>query len=208
MKTEIVSIMAVCFCALSAPPAKAAIVTIEIEAEIYSVSDPYNFFEGNIKVGDIIKGTYSYDTSTPDSEPLGYAGLYEHHNPTAGISLNIGDFNFRTDPDNVDFVVAILNDYLPSKKDQFWMRSYNNLPLPSGVAVDGISWQLDENFGNAISGTALPTDPLVLDDWQENILSFGSDRRYGIFAHVTSAVPEPSTILLFGLGGLFLRKRG
>jgi len=209
MKTKIVSIMAACFCAISfcAKPAEATLITIQIEAVVDSVRDEGGYLEGKISPGDIITGAYTYDLLTPDSEPLAYAGIYEHDSAPGGISLSVGGFDFTTDPDNVDFVVAVLNDYPPWGKDQVWMTSYNNLPLGNGVAVDIISWQLDDPTGTGISSTELPTSPLVLDDWQSNILAFGADRRYGIFAHVTSAVPEPATIMLVAIGAVFLRKR-
>lgn len=193
---------------LSPPHARAALVTIQIEAVVDSLQDEGNYLEGKIEVGDIITGSYTYDLSTPDSEPLAYAGIYEHHNTPAGISLSVGGFDFKTDPDNVDFVVAILNDCPPSGKDQVWMTSYSNLPLSNGVGVDIISWQLDDPTGTAIFSTDLTAGPLVLDDWESVFgLSFGADRRYGIFAHVTSAVPEPASIMLVGISALFLRKR-
>ena len=209
MKTAIlfklsVVLWCVFFCV---PTVEAALITIDIIATVDSVDDQGNYLEGKISVGDTITGYYTYDLLTPDSEPLAYAGLYEHNNPPAGISLNVGGFNFRTDLDNIDFVVAILNDYPPLLKDQFWMRSYNNLPLSNGTTVDGISWQLDDLSGNALSNTDLPTTAPVIDDWEANVLNISGDRKFGIQAHVTSAVPEPATVLLIGLGGLLLRKR-
>lgn len=207
MKRGIILITAViCGLAFCVPRAEGTPITIEIEGSVEYVHDPAGHLEGKIKPGDTIIGTYTYDLLTPDSEPSAYAGLYEHHSPPAGISLNVGNFNFTTDPDNVDFVVAILNDYPPALKDQFWIRSYNNLPLPNGAVVDGISWQLDDPTGTAISGTALPTGPPVLNQWES---IFGLEihiQKSLVRAHVTSAIPEPATLLLLGLGTLLLRK--
>lgn len=188
-------------------PAEAALITIEIEGVVDIVGDPENLLEGKIKTGDAIVGTYTYDLLTPDSEPYAWAGMYEHRNPPAGISLTVGDFTFATNPDNVDFVVAILNDYPPLLKDQFWMRSYNNISLHSGTMVDIISWQLDDPSGTALSSTSLLTGPPVLSDWQSNILVISGHRTFGIWGHITSAVPEPTTIFLFGIGFQLLRKR-
>jgi len=198
-----------CGLVFSPTPTEGTLITIEIEAVVDSVWDEANYLEGGISPGDTITGTYTYDLLTADSEPLGYGGLYEHDNPPAGISLHGGGFDFRTDPDNVDFVVAILNDYPPFAKDQVWMTSYNNLPLSNGLAVDSISWQLDDPSATALDSTALPGGPLILDDWLLNpLLIHGPSRGacFGISAHVISAIPEPCTILLLGAGVLFLRK--
>lgn len=208
MKRTIVLIaVAVLFWVL---PVKAQLITIKIEGVVDYVGDPYDYLEGKVSPGDAFTGTYTYDLLTVDSEPLAYAGVYEHDNPPSGISLNVGGFNFRTDPDNVDFVVAILNDYPPLGKDQVWMTSYNNLPLGNGVTVESISWELDDPTGNALSSHELPAGPPVLDDWLlAPLLIHGPSRgaSFGISAHVISAIPEPATIVLLSMGGLFLRKR-
>ena len=202
--------MAVCFCALFASPAQATLITIAIEAEIDYVSDPHNFFGGNINVGDIIKGSYSFESTTPDSSPIDpIQGNYWHYAPPAGIELNIDGFNFMTDPFNTAFRIVIRNN-TPSGNDIYGFESSNNLPLSNGTQVDYISWSLKDNTGSAVSSDALPTAFPFLGDWQENrLLISGPDRdaSFSINAHVTSAIPEPTMIILIGLGSLFLKKR-
>ena len=211
-KLKVVAIMAVCFCALSfcARPAQATLITIAIEAEIYSVGDPYNFFGGNIKVGDIIKGSYSYDTDTPDSSPSVTVGRYEYSPPhTHGIFLSISGFDFETDMSNVDFRIDIFNDSI-SGSDAYGLISYSNLPLVSGTNVDVIWWWLEDYSATALTSDALSTKAPDIDVWQFNrLMIHGPDRgkSFSIEAHVISAIPEPGTILLLGLGTMLLRKR-
>jgi len=197
--------------ALSVPPAEAALITIEITAEVDSVRDEANYLDGQINVGDIITGTYTYDSDTTDSNPLSTLGRYEHYAPPCGISLSVGGFDFETDTTNVDFLVAIANNYASGGiQDGYLLISYNNLPLSNGTLVDLISWQLDDPTATALSSDALPTTPPVLDDWQSIVgLRLQGERMesYLIDAHVTSAVPEPTSVLLFALGILLLRKR-
>ena len=192
---------------LTPAPAKAALITVEIEAVVDSVSDDGNYLEGKIKVGDIITGFYLYDSTTPDSNPSPYIGMYEHYTLPYGIKLSIGGFVFQSDPDDVDFLVSVGNAGGPYSMDNYLIASRNNLSLSNGAPVDRISWQLDDPTGTALSSDALPTAPPVLDDWQTDVLVFGADRRYGIGAHVTSAIPEPSTIILLSLAALVLSKR-
>ncbi len=183
------------------------LITIEVEGVVDDVRDQAGHLEGKVEVGDIIIGWYTYDTSTPDSAPSPSGALYEHYNSPAGISLSIGDFNFRTNPDNVDFAIGILNDYPPSMKDQFWLTSYNNLPLPNEAIVDIISWQLDDPTGTALSSTDLLPGPPILDNW-ESVFGLGIQiGKSHIRGHITSAIPEPVTMIFLTLGGLFLRKR-
>ncbi|MHC4742866.1 MAG: PEP-CTERM sorting domain-containing protein [Planctomycetota bacterium] len=192
---------------LGPPAAQAELVTIQIEALVDSVLDEGNYLEGKVQVGDIITGWYSYDSSTADSNPSEYIGMYEHYSSPYGISLSTGGFVFETDSANVDFSVSVGNAGGPYSMDNYRIVSRNNLSLSNGAPVDTISWQLDDPTGNALSSDALPTTAPVLDDWQSNTLSFGTVREYGIFAHVTSAVPEPGTVVLLAIGGLVLRRR-
>ncbi len=206
MKTKVFTILAVIMF-LSIFPAQAALITIEIEAIVDSVDDKDNYLEGQISPGDTITGFYIYDTDTPDTSPYSYIGHYQHYDAPAGISLSVGGFDFRTNPENIDFLVGIVNDGT-SGDDGYWLVSYNNLPLSNGTLVDSIVWQLNDPTGSAISSAALPTSAPVLEDWQSIVgLRLEGDRAFLVIAHVTSAIPEPVSILLLGLGSLFLRKK-
>lgn len=196
----------VCLLAFQSQRADATLITISIEAEVDYVEDLGNYLEGRINPGDIITGTYTYDSTTPDTNPSFEVGDYEHYSSPYGISLTVGGFLFATDPTNVSFLLEVVNDY-PSG-DSYLVLSYNNLPLSNGSVVDHISWQLDDPSGNALSSDLLPTLPPVLADWQSIVgLRLEGERAYIIDAHVTSAVPEPVTILLLAVGGLALVRR-
>ena len=201
--------VAVCMLVFGAGPARAALITIEIEAVVDYVEDRGpgdGYLDGMIGLGDIITGFYTYESTTPDTNPLERAGRYEHTTPPHGIFLSVGGFDFQTNPASVDFVIAIENDHPPD--DNYFLLSGNNLPLSNGAPLDEISWLLNDPTGSALSSAQLPITAPVLSEWESNILMFGADRLYGITAHVTSAIPEPATIILLGMGGLFLRKRG
>ena len=213
MKDVIISIIVVCGLSFCAPEAEATLITIEIEAVVDSVEDLGDgdgYLEGNIEVGDIITGSYIYDSSTLDSDPLDLIqGNYWHYALPAGISLTVGGFEFQTDPTDVQFRVAIRNDNL-SGDDIYWIHSDKNLPLSNGTPVDYVSWGLKDHTGSVFSSDSLPITAPILNQWQENRLRIETSRAFYVHGHVTSAIPETATVLLFGLGGLLLRirKRG
>jgi hypothetical protein len=200
----------VCSLAFQGQRADATLITISIEAEVDYVEDLGNYLEGRINPGDIITGTYTYESTTPDTNPSAYVGDYEHFAPPAGVSLSVGGFDFMTDPMNVDFLVAITNDGISGGlHDSYWICSYNNLPLSNGASVDEITWALRDPTASALSSDALPITPPVLDNWQSMVgLRLEGERAgYIVDAHVTSAVPEPGTIGLLTIGTLLLIRK-
>jgi hypothetical protein len=223
MTGKIVTIIVLCF-ALQASSVFAFPISIDITATVNYVSDYMNLLDGAINVGDLITGTYTYESTTVDLYPqVDTLGAYWHDTPPYGISLNTGGFVFRTDPTDVRFLVELGNDR-PTGKDFYLLRSYNNAPLSDELVVDHIAWQLDDSTQTVLSSDALPTVPPILDDWGQFGLTItgGIPDPYGIEdffirAAVTSAVlsgsqpvPEPSTMLLFGtevIGLLIFVKR-
>lgn len=173
-----------------------------------SIWDEGNYLEGRIRPGDIITGWYTYDSSTPDSSPSDMVqGNYWYYDSPAGLSLTVDGFTFETDPEDVEFRIAIRNDITPWGGDIYAIGSSNNLYVANDILVESITWQLYDPVGNALTSDSLPTMPPVLDDWESNLLRISGCRTFGISAHVTSAIPEPTTILLLGLATIFLRNR-
>jgi hypothetical protein len=184
-----------------------------------SVGDDYNLLQGAVHSGDSISGFYIYDSNTPDSEPTNVNfGFYQHSASPYGMTITIAGLTFQTDPANVDFAIAISDNY-NSSADFYTVTSNNNLSLDNGLSIDALWWQLDDHYGTVFSSDALPLTPPDLSQWQGNALqvnggsypfpSPGEKTLFDITCHVTDVwlVPEPSTLLLFGFGGLLLRKR-
>jgi hypothetical protein len=191
--------------ALSAATTNATIVTIGLTGEItYSELSIFH-------VGDIITGSYTYDTDALDRNLSPNIGLYEYTSSPYGIYLDVGDFVIQTDPEHVDFFISLGDNSYGD--DHYLLRSYNNLPLTNGLPVWHISWQLDDFSGTALSSDHLPAWPPVLEDWQSIyglMVTFGFKGGAGIRAQVISVelVPEPTTVVLLILGAVFsLRKR-
>jgi hypothetical protein len=205
------------FLLFSFTPARAEIIQIGLTGLVDSVTDPYNLLENGVHQNDPIAGFYIYDSATPDSKPqLLYYGEYVYSTTPFGISSVVGDLTFQTNPANVDFIIGVLNNEVASI-DGYEVSSHNNLELGNGVIVDDMGWKLDDFYGTALSSDALPLMPLDLSQWQSNYFSiYGrglmEDDKwvpFSIYGHVDSVylIPEPATIILFSLGGLFLRKR-
>jgi len=186
----------------------AEIVEISLVAEVRLVNDSSDLLEGRIQVGDLITGSYVYDSATPDSSPSSTVGDYWYYDQPYGIFLSAGGFDFRTDPDNVMFLLVIANDHGGLHRDNYSLTSYNNLPLYEGVFITEIHWQLGDDSGNALSTDALPLIPPVLSDW-ESVYGLNIDgartrsESFVVRADVVSVevVPEPVTVLLLTLGG-------
>jgi hypothetical protein len=216
MRKSVIMALAAVLVLMLGRGALAELITIQIEAIVDSVVDNGSgtgFLNGQVIVGDTITGYYIYESTTPDSEPsYPTVGRYQHTTSPCGIFLNVGGFEFYTNLSNVDFLLGIADNVTSGGlHDSYWLDSYNNLILSNGSQVANISWSLRDNLATAISDISIPFSAPALADWQANRLVIEGEkdsqgRYFTIDAHVTSATPEPATILLFGLGTLLLRK--
>jgi len=212
MKKTIV-ITAIGILGLIASQTQAALIEIAIEAEVTTVDDPGNLLEGKVNVGNTITGSYKYDSETPDSSPDDpVQGNYWNYSPPYGVSLNVGGFNFKTELNDVEFLIFTRNN-LGTGHDRFGFGSYNNMPLSNGIPLGTITWLLEDSTGSELQNDHLPLIAPILDHWDyDNSLSIEGGERTGdfmIIGEVTSAVliPEPASITLFTFGCLIIRKR-
>jgi hypothetical protein len=81
-------------------PVHAVPISIDIQARITTIQDYDGYLLGAIGVGDIMTGTYIYETETPDSNTNPNVGDYQHATSPYGVTINTNDYAFRTDPDN------------------------------------------------------------------------------------------------------------
>ena len=181
----------------NALPATSTIIGIKIIATVTQVTDSYNLLGGAIHVNDTITGKYIYNTEILDSNPDPNVGVYVHISSPYGVEVNAGGFVFKTDPNNVYFIINILNDYGPygySPIDEYLLGSLNNLPLSNGLLVTGCEFSLVDTTATALSSTDLPTKAPVLTNWNSGQGLFiegknpsNPDQKYRILAHVTKA---------------------
>ena len=191
----------------------ADIIQIAIQARVSQVDDPANLLQGNIAPDDLITGTYTYNSDTPDTNPLSTVGDYWHNDIPFGVCLFVGGYEFRSDPDGISFLLEIADNHLVgSPFDKYEIISYNNLPLSPNIPVESISWALVDYDSNILSTTELPSTPPSLLGWNTNTLSIYNTKGaiYNIEACVESAVlvPEPGMICILSLGVLGLIRRG
>ena len=146
--------------------------TTSAAAQDVSISFTGTLFENtdtNIPLPGVVTGvpftgTFTYSLSTPDTNPLPQVGDYVHTSGPYGVTVTIGSHTFRTDPQNPDFWVELVNNYY--NLDNFVFHSYNNVPV-GGITVEVMSFQLDDPTQTAISGVSLPSSALDLSRWQQ-----------------------------------------
>ena len=185
------------------------IITIKIEGKVYEVNDPNNLLGGAIKVNDIIKGKYTYDSNAIDTDPDPKLGIYWYYSSPCGMEVKIGGLVFKTDLTNVRFGIGVQNNKIspPYPGDAMEIGSGNNSNLSNGLTVDVIDWGLYDPSGTALSSDALPTTAPVLSDWNQSTYSLGLiimghnpsnlSMSYSIKADVTKATKSKAKDVYF-----------
>ena len=176
------------------------LITISISGYVLGINDEYSNLENQIHAGDIITGTYTFDTT------ISGLSYYNYYASPAGISLDVGSVHFQTDPANVRITFGVDNNRFG--EDWYTIYSHNNLSLPNGVPVTDIVFELNDPSGTALSSDAFPLTVPDLSKWSSSLkieIARGGTRT--IMGTITSAtlIPEPCSILLLLAGGFVFR---
>jgi len=193
--------------------AQAVPITISITGNITDLAGTGRGSVPNtIYAGVGFTGTYTYDSSTPDSDANPQRGKYLHNSPY-GISIALGGYEFKTSPNHTNgFEMQIRNDLNIGNGmyDSYSFSSTENIStLPAGFEIWYITWSIGDSTHTALSSDALPATVPVLTDWNHNTLEIIGVDSLGRTIDIvgTVATPEPLTGFLMMGGMLLLRRR-
>lgn len=157
-------------------------------------ADSYGFvLDGSITEGTPLIGFYRFESTTPDSNADPTVGDYYHTDFPAEMTVKLGNYVFRTDPQQRNVLIEIVNR---PGDDDYQVSSQNTICSPP-LPVYALSWQLIDPAGTHWTNDALPTVPPDLQRFFHNDLSvFGySDvSNYYFLGTVTNIVAVPEAI--------------
>ena len=164
---------------------------------------------GEFAVGQAFSLVYQYAPGAIDVASDGHIGDYR--NSISDSSLSIGGYSLSSQGGNIN----VVDDGFGSTFDRYslliaaWNATLLS-PSVSGLFPYAIEVQLDDPTGNALTSDSLPAGPWDATQFVDRtfILAFASsitpDVAFGVkrvYGHVDSIsfIPEPSTLLLFGV---------
>ena len=172
-------------------PGFGAVRNFAFHGQVTGVSDYFFFLDETIQPGTPVEGYYVFDSATADSNDDPTVGDYEHTNSQFGVVLKIGDYVFRTNPRNVDFLVETVD----RETDSYLFYSYNNV-CSHPLYVDYINWQLDGG-PMALTNDTLPYDPPTLTNFNAspglNVVGLGE--CFDIAAQIDSVEENPMVVV-------------
>ncbi len=197
---------------LLATSAPAAPITVQFEGTVDFADTDNGFFANTVSAGDTFTGSYTYDSTLADSNATATQGEYRYTTGGAfGMTTTINSMVFQTaaDVSGQNRIEIFADD--PFNDDRYGIWNSANDPH-NGYVVDSQILMLTDASKTANASDALPTVApdlnlfptinqfsLVLTD--ESHMDI--DAFYGTITSI-SLVPEPSTAVLAGLGGLSL----
>lgn len=176
-------------------------VTIEFTATVDWVDDYGNALNGEVIAGQTITGSYSFDTSLPDSDSYPDSAIYTYPAPIPsgiGFNLNVGNLTFaQSSSTSSDFNIHVYNT--EGGGDSFGAVTCcgNAGKLSNGTIVNDIYLDLYSAGIDVISTTSLDDAVSVVDKFLYRMFGiYGTDNNgnwYSINAQITS-IAEQGTV--------------
>lgn len=171
-------------------------IEIDFTARISDVNDQYSLLGGSVASGSIISGTWQLDTN-------GFPDANSHFNIQAGGR----SYEAKIDGGGYGYLQIVNDD--PQHGDYIHPAIFNAAPTADTYTRMIYIWAQNWTTADAIDSTAIPQE-LVPNDWDTIYVvvagfnPYDSFQNYDFRANILTAevapIPEPSTMLLMGIG--------
>ncbi len=201
--TRLKPLTAIGFLLSLSTPAFAGPVTWEFVGEVTRVLDEDDLFESRVSVGSPFHGTLTFESTTPDSQPHPAGGVY--NDSVIELFAEAGALTIagpKTSSSSAPNRIRVDDSPAqPFASDLYWMSipvtvlGYESFRLEL-VAVDNTATVFDDD--------SLPLDPPAFPVEEIRFFLVDSSETFlvAVDGYLTSLrfVPEPSALLLLGLG--------
>ncbi|UCC31348.1 MAG: PEP-CTERM sorting domain-containing protein [Phycisphaerales bacterium] len=203
MSRQTVVALVISILALRANPVSAELVTFEFAGEVTHVWDDDGLLGGAVTGGSPFSGLYTFESTTPDSDPdEPRHGLY--NDAIMLVSGDVAGISFAGPAGTLNAIEVL--DFPDTSFDKY--RVFAEITLLD-IGLD-LSLSAHDASGTAIQSESLPITPpdLALFGFTMFSVFDGSEAiPLGIDGQLTSLVPEPVTLVLFGTVGLLVSRR-
>jgi hypothetical protein len=176
--------------------------------------------DGSVVAGGAFTATFTYDDTTPDSEPTAGLGNYFMNGAVGELAFTTGHYSFL-DHGTANNGMQIEDSVQGMDQAALFFDQYSiSGPLPAGVALKPLAYANPSFFDG--TGTALSSDRLTAMPWNTSVWSasfsfFGPVTNRGakdsiaLDGNITGlsvrVVPEPACVGLLACGALALAAR-